>query len=421
MLISRKAVTLAVSISAVMLSVAACGSTNAPSGGDASAGGGGGETAGPLKIGVMSDSTGSLAFFGQRANQGWDLALESIAAKIGNREIQYIKVQCATPAECTTATTRVVKEQGAEMILGTPGSALALAISQEAARLKVVYFETGSLANSLLPAGDAKYIFRGGPDETILQASVKDALTTAYQTKGKSLTGAKVLLVNESSAANHNAAEIQKKELADTGINLIGQEEYDAKSADFGAIAAKIASQNPDVLIETSYIADGVALNKQLNARNYQPSLHIISATPSPKDQLDGLGAAYLQDILQVTYPGLDVKTTGEDSIQKFLDAYKAKYGSPPDSAYALTYYSGARVLFAVLKTSGGRADPDSFLAAVKKTDLPAGSIANGWGVKFDAHGQNTLGTANVVQWQNGAVCTVLPAAEAACKMQFGS
>jgi branched-chain amino acid transport system substrate-binding protein len=419
-LISRKAVTLAVSVSAVMLSVAACGSTSAPSGGGGSAGSGGGAAAGPLKIGVMSDSTGSLAFFGQRANQGWDLALASIGGKIADREVQFIKVQCATPAECTTATTRVVKEQGAEMILGTPGSALALAISQEAARLKVVYFETGALANSLLPAGDAKYIFRGGPDETILQASVKDALTAAYQTKGMSLSGAKVLLVNESTAANHNAADIQKKELADTGINLLGQEEYDAKSADFGAIAAKIASQNPDVLIGTSYIADGVALNKQLNARNYRPKMHIISATPSPKDQLDGLGAAYLKDILQITYPSLDVKTTGDDGIQKFLDAYKAKYGTAPDSAYALTYYSGAKVLFAVLKTSGGKADPESFLAAVKKTDLPAGSIANGWGVKFDAHGQNTLGTANVVQWQNGAVCTVLPVSEAACKMQFG-
>jgi branched-chain amino acid transport system substrate-binding protein len=405
----RRFTTLAACALAVVLTTSACGS-----GSDDSAS----SSSGTIKIGVLSDTVNALAFFGQEANKGWDVALQSIGAKIAGKKVQYLKAQCSTPAECTTATDKLVRQDKVGLIMGTPGSALALAISQEAARLGKVYFETASLANGLLPAGDAKFIFRGSYSSTIQSQNAIDALQTVYKELGRNFTDAKILLVNEGSAANHDSAQVQLDLLKGLGVHVIDDFEYDVTSVDFGALAAKIAAAKPEVLLETSYIPDSIPLNKQLAARGFKPSvIHLIDGAASPKDQLAGESKAYLAGTLQVGYPGLDIKTPG---MTEFSAEYRKKFKADPESGFPLTYYTSARILFDVLKEADGKTDPASFKAAAMKIDKPLGAYANGWGAKFDSNGQNTRALAAIQQWQDGAVCTVLPKEYASCELGVG-
>ena len=410
----RRSIAVAASVLALSLAVASCSSSKTSSGGSGS----GDAPSGPIKIGVLSDTVNALAFFGQEANKGWDVALDAIKSKVAGRSVQYVKAQCSTPAECTTATDKLIREDKVNLIMGTPGSALALAISQEAARLGKVYFETASLANNLLPGGDAKFIFRGSYSSTIQSKDAVQALQDVYKQAGKDFSTAKILLVNEGSAANHDSAQVQKQLLEGMGIKLLGDEEYDVKSVDFGALASKIVAQKPDVLLETSYIPDGVSLNKQLAARNFKAGvIHLIDGAASPKDQLAGNGAQYLETTLQVGYPGLDIKT---DAMTNFNTEYKARFHAAPESGFPLTYYTSARILFDVLEQAKGKTDPASFKAATLAIDKPIGAYANGWGAKFDSTGQNTRALAAIQQWQGGKVCTVLPAQFASCQLKLG-
>jgi ABC-type branched-subunit amino acid transport system substrate-binding protein len=378
------------------------------------------KAADPIRIAVMADRTAGLAFFGQRAQQGWDIAKKSIGSTVAGRLVTYINVQCSTPADCAADTDRVIHEQKATVIMGTPGSALALAISQAAARNNVPYFETAALANQLLPKGDAQFIFRAAPDETTFQRGVKLAILGWSKKTKTPASSIRAVLVNESSAANHNAGVIQKSVMKIMGINVVDQFEYTAKSSDFASLAARIANDKPDLLIETSYLTDSLSLNTELAQRNFNPKLHIIAGAPSPPDQLKALGALYLEGIVQVTYPALDLSEKGAHGIKLFSRLYEGTFGSPPDSPYALTYFSSARILFDVLKLSGGNTSPDAFKKAILAIDKPVGSYANGWGAKFNKHGQNTRSIAMVVQWQKGAICTVLPLASASCRLRFG-
>lgn len=399
---------------AVLLASTACSSSDD---GSNDSGGNNGNS-GTIKIGVLSDTVNALAFFGQEANKGWDVALRAIDSKIAGRKVKYVKEQCSTPAECTTATDKLIRQDKVNLIMGTPGSALALAISQEAARLNTVYFETASLADGLLPKGDAKYIFRGSYSSTIQSNDAVAALQTVYKDINKPFADAKILLVNEGSAANHDSAEVQKTLLKGLGVKIIDDLEYDVNSVDFGALAAKIVAAKPEVLLETSYIPDSISLNKQLAARNFKASvIHLIDGAASPVDQLKGLSKSYLEGALQVGYPGLDIKAPNMD---KFIAEYKAKFGGAPESGFPLTYYTSARILFDVLDVAKGKTDPDSFKKATQEIDKAAGTYANGWGAKFNSNGQNTLALAAIQQWHDGKVCTVLPEKYASCKLAVG-
>ncbi len=82
--------------------------------------------------------------------------------------------------------------------------------------------------------------------------------------------------------------------------------------------------------------------------------------------------------------------------------AYLNRYGMPPRSPDSLTAFVGARLVFDKLNAVGG--DPGQLLNALRQTDIPSGTLANGWGVAFDKNGQNTRSFAAVQQWQDGAL-----------------
>ena len=368
----------------------------------------------PIQIAVMADRSDALAFFGQRAQEGWDVALEAIDAQIAGRTVEYINVQCSEPAACGGDTARVIREDGADLIMGTPGSALALAISQAAADNEVVYFETASLASALLPEGTSDYIFRGAPSTEILNEGVTLAIERWYEQIGQEVQGATAMLVNEGSAANQDSADVQQELLGGLGIEIVDQIEYQA-DGDFRPIAQRIADTDADILVETSYVGDGIALNTELAQLNYVPDLHVIAGAPAPADQLEALGAEYLENIVHVTYPAMDVQT---DAMDEFRTVFDEVHGGEPDSPYPITYYSSARILFDILEATGGDATPATFKDAASQMDVPVGSYANGWGAAFDDRGQNQRAVSNVIQWQGGEVCTVLPADVAACELQ---
>jgi len=392
----------------------ACGTESTSTDGDSGSGSDGASTD-PIKIALIADQTGSLAFYGGRATEGWNLALEAVDGKVAGRQIEYVPVQCDTPADCGADTTRTIKEKGVELVLGTPGSALAVAAREAANRAGVVYMESASLGDDVLPAGDAELAFRAGPDTSLLAKGTVTAVEDWAAANGSDLSTLTAVVVNENSAGNHLSAELQAELVADLGVTIADTVEYEVKSADLAQVAARVVAADPDVLIEVSYVADSVTLNTSLAQRGWEPDLHVISGTPA-QQQLDGLGADYLQGVVHSTFPAVDTK--GATGTDEFIELHEAELGVAPPDAYAITYYASARILFDILELSKGSTDPETFKAAVMEIDEPLGSYANGWGAKFDGHGQNTLAMASVMQWQSGVTCTVLPSEFAACELE---
>jgi len=82
-----------------------------------------------------------------------------------------------------------------------------------------------------------------------------------------------------------------------------------------------------------------------------------------------------------------------------------ARYGMPPRGAASLTAYVGAKLVFDTLNLQGG--DVTKLLDGLRRTDLAAGTLANGFGVAFDKDGQNTRSFAVLQKWR-GQVLTAI-------------
>jgi branched-chain amino acid transport system substrate-binding protein len=85
--------------------------------------------------------------------------------------------------------------------------------------------------------------------------------------------------------------------------------------------------------------------------------------------------------------------------------AYAMRFGMPPRSADSLTSYVGAKFVLDTLGSVNG--DSSKLLDALHKTVLPAGSLANGWGVALDRTGQNTQAFAVLQQWRDGVLVSL--------------
>jgi branched-chain amino acid transport system substrate-binding protein len=85
--------------------------------------------------------------------------------------------------------------------------------------------------------------------------------------------------------------------------------------------------------------------------------------------------------------------------------AYADRFGLPPRSADSLTSFVGAKLVFDILNSVNG--DTTKLLDALRRTDIPAGTLANGWGTLFDKTGQNTRTFATLQQWRDGGLVAV--------------
>ena len=81
---------------------------------------------------------------------------------------------------------------------------------------------------------------------------------------------------------------------------------------------------------------------------------------------------------------------------------------SDPIQTQTMTAYVGMQILFDAIKAAGST-EVEKVRAAAARMDKPAGSYANGYGVKFDKNFQNLRASTTTVQWQSGKLVTVFP------------
>jgi len=110
--------------------------------------------------------------------------------------------------------------------------------------------------------------------------------------------------------------------------------------------------------------------------------------------------------------PGFKIeslKPEGQKIEKDFRDAVQKRTGSYPLGGHQLA--GGGLWLLKLVLDRAKSDDADKFRDAVMSLDLPAGSMINGWGVKFNQEGQNANERVQhyMLQWQNGQLVTVWP------------
>ena len=336
----RKAFISALLGASMMLSLAACGSSSAPTtAGDAA------DTDGKIVIGVISPNTGALAAYGNGIVTGADLAVEQINASGGilGHEVELIKTDDQSdPTECLNAFNSLVA-QGVGLIVGSATSGCTSAITDAANEEEICLLAPTATADSITTEDD--FIFRA-----CYADSFQGAIAAAY---AKQSGYAKVGVV-------YCAADVYSKGLYDSfsaACAKYGIEVVDAQSTasldvqDYtNQFAAMVKAGVDFVYAPFYYDVIGPYVVPQARAAGYTGIIMGADGYDTTPDYVvDGADLTAFNKVYWTNH--YDPSDTSE-KVSSFVKAYEAKYGSIP-SAFSATGYDCVYMYKAAIEAAG--------------------------------------------------------------------
>ena len=393
-------------IVALALAVAGCGSkgeqtnTNVPTG--------------TLTIGASLSSTGSLAREGILTKEGYDVCVNVVNAKggvpVGNQKMKLeIKYQDDTSkSDVAGQLMDQFNDSGLKLILGPYGSGATAAAAASVERNGQVMVDSSGADDAIFTKG-YKRTFAVLSPATLYATSMVEAINELATPKPTSIA---FISADDGFSKTATTAAVARAQAL--GFTVIPPEYVPNGTTDVSSALTKIKPTNPDVIIGSAHLAEGVAIVKQSTELGVKPKGFAETVAPPTPDFVQALSKS-ADGVLGSTQ--WTIKTKGTDKW----------FGSASD--YAKTFagqfngreveYHGAEATAACLALvlaveKAGSTDP------TKVRDTLAGLNEQSFfgPIKFNDKGQNLTKTMGVIQIQNGKPVSVWPkdAAEAPMK-----
>ncbi|MGC5028993.1 substrate-binding domain-containing protein [Micromonospora sp. DT229] len=201
---------------------------------------GGGDSAAPVKVGLVYSQSGALASYGKQYIEGFRAGLDFATGgtnKVGDRAIEVTEVDDAgDPAKAVSAAKDLIGK-GSKIIAGSTASGVALQVAPIAAQNKVLFISGAAATDAV--TGVNKYTFRSG------RQSYQDVVT-ARSFIGDP-TGKKVVVFAQDGAFG-DANEAAVKEIIGGAGATVSAVRAPASATEFTPFASQIKSAKPDLL-----------------------------------------------------------------------------------------------------------------------------------------------------------------------------
>jgi len=277
---------------------------------------------GPIKLGFIGVLSGDGAPYGETEKNALEIARKEIndAGGIAGRlvEIVYEDGKC-TGKDAISAIQKLLSVDKINIILGAVCSSETLAVAPVAEQNKVLLFSAFSSSPLITDAGD--YTFRNGPSDADIAKLDANVLAAKYK---------KVAMISENTDYSQSVRDIVNKILAEKGVSVVSDENYNSGTKDFRAILTKIKSTNPDVVYinpGTDTKAGGIIVKQARELGILTPLNGNFSL--ATQDAITA-GGKYMNGV--VSTDGTDLSQKGKDLILK----YKQLYGKDPSVSYEM-------------------------------------------------------------------------------------
>ena len=346
---------------AVMMMVSACG------------GAGGTST---IKVGVVAELTGDIPAVGASCKNASEMAVKEIndagGLDVGGKKYKvelFIEDNAGKADQSASATQKLITQQNVVAIIGPNASRYAIPASEIAESSKVVLISPWSTnPKTTLDAKTnqpKKYVFRAAfIDPFQGRVVAKFAMDNLKAKKA-------AVLYDVASDYNKGIAEFFKATFEGAGGQVVAFETYTTNDKDFSAQLTKIKQAAPDVIFLPNYYSE-VPLQIQ-QAKRLGITTPFVGSDSWGSEELVKLCGKDCEGYYFSTHYAADNATP---VAKKFIDAYKAKYGSTPDDVAALTYDSFG-LLWTALKNASkvDRQAVRDALAKVPKYDGVTGTM----------------------------------------------
>jgi branched-chain amino acid transport system substrate-binding protein len=305
-----------------------------------------------IKIGVIAELTGDVPAVGASCKNAAEMAVAEInkngGIQLGDKKYKVdliIEDNAGKADQAASSAQKLITQQNVVAIVGPNVSRYAMPAAEIAESSKVVLITPWSTAPKVSldskTNASKKYVFRACfIDPFQGRVVAKFALDNLKLKKA-------AVLYDVASEYNKGIAEIFKEVYEQNGGKVVAFETYTTNDKDFSSQLTKIKKAAPEIIFLPNYYSE-VPLQIQ-QAKRLGINVPFIGSDSWGSEELLKLCGKDCNDYYFSTHYAADAALP---ATKKFIESYKAKYGSTPDDVAALTYDSFG-LLFQALKTSG--------------------------------------------------------------------
>jgi len=398
----HKSMRIAAGLAVLSMIVAACGDDDGDSGssssGSSESGGSGGDA---LTISVDLPFQGASADASNATVQAIELYLDQVDHKAGDYTVNLTQYDDSTAAKgawddatCSANAQKHVSTAGEVAVMGTYNSGCAklevpiLNQAPDGAMLMVSHANTNpGLTKAWDPGEPDSYYPTGSRNYARVVTTDDYQGAAAAQFVAQDLKLKKCFIVNDNQTYGIGVAQAFETEAAKQGIEILGNEAWDAKQPNYTALFNQIKALGPDCLyIGGIYDNNGGQLVKdKFNILGDNDAVKMIGpdgftgypdldAQPESQGMYLTFAGLASEQLLQIDGPGKDL-----------LEAYKAEYGDYPSTNYALYGVQAVQVILAAIaKSDGTKAGVTKSVFEGDGITIPADQAVLGKEIKID-------------------------------------
>jgi branched-chain amino acid transport system substrate-binding protein len=337
-----------------------------------------------VTAGALLPLSGAFSLTGDECLRGMSLAVDEINAAGGvNGQALALVTGDAYGQDQAQPAAEALIAGHAGLILGSGASDLSYPGSAAAELAQIPYIELNAPADGICARG-FRYLLRVCETTTMIAA-------VAAATIGAKFPNAKLGLLFNTGATGGATAAASVAALKQAKIAPLLVIGYPEDTVDLREPVGRLKRAGAEAVLHAANPGDTLLFFAALQEIGWRPEIIGCGAGYEYRETAYALGPAF-DGTVTVAAPFYPPRA------QYVAAAYLARYGMPPRAADSLTAFVGAKLVFDILNTVGG--DPSRLLDGLRKVDIPAGTLANGFGVAFDKTGQNTRSFATARQWR---------------------
>jgi branched-chain amino acid transport system substrate-binding protein len=319
-----------------------------------------------VKIGLIVPMTGGQASTGQQINNAIKLYQQKNGDTVAGKKVEVIlKDDAALPDNTKRLAQELIVNEKVNIIAGFGVTPAALAAAPLATQAKVP--EIVMAAGTSIITERSPYIVR--TSFTLAQSST---IIGDWAAKNGIK---KVATLTSDYAPGNDALQFFKEHFTAGGGEIVEEVKVPLANPDFAPFLQRMKDSKPDAVFVFVPAGQGGNFMKQYAERGLDKSgIKVIGpGDVMDDDLLNNMGDAALGAVTAHLYSAAHPSAMNKD----FVAAYKKAYNTRP-GFMAVGGWDGIHLVYEALKKTGGKADGDSLIAAMKgmKWESPRGPIS---------------------------------------------
>ena len=310
----KKAASLALA-SALVVSLAACGSNGGNGGSDS--GSTGSDT---FMIGGIGPTTGDNALYGTAVMNGIQLAVDEIneAGGINGYQISYQFEDDQSDPEKSVNAYNTLKDWGMQMLVGTVTSAPCVAVVEETHADNMFQFTPSATSVESIQYDNAFRMCFSDPS----QGSV-----SADYIADNSLASKVAVIYNSSDTYSTGIYQSFATEAQTRGLEIVSAEAYTSDSnSDFSVQIQKAKDAGAELVFLPIYYSDASLILAQADRAGFDPIWFGVDGMDGILG-VDGFDTALAEGVMFLTP---FTPTSDDEAVQTFVASYEEEFGSTP-------------------------------------------------------------------------------------------